>query len=100
MNTKHLRVLVLALALPLAALAPVPPAVHASVYTAAPPAVHASVYLSAGTCARDPYDDFWTYYSDATMTTVVGTCENDCGLYCHCSGTITPYYRVTTSRNC
>lgn len=99
MNTKHLRVLGLALALPLAALAPVPPAVHASVYTAAP-SVHASVNLFAGTCARDPYDDIWIYYSDATMKTVVGRCENDCGLYCHCSGIQTPYFTVTTSRNC
>jgi len=100
MNTKHLRVLGLALALALAALAPVPPSVHASVHAFAPPAVHASIYASAFTCARDSYDDIWIYYSDATMTTVVGRCEDDCGLYCHCSGIKTPYFTVITSRNC
>jgi hypothetical protein len=88
MIKNHLRVLGLALALAVAVLASVPPSVHAS------------VYASAYSCARDSYDDIWVYYSDSTYTTVVGRCENDCGLYCHCSGTQTPYYIVITSRNC
>ncbi len=88
MITNRLRVLGLALVLALAALASVPPSLHAS------------VYASAFSCARDSYDDIWIYYSDATYTTVVGRCEDDCGLYCHCSGTQTPYFTVITSRNC
>jgi hypothetical protein len=104
MNKKHLRVLGLALALALAGLAPVPPLVHASVYSPAyspaPLSVRPFLLSSASTCTHDNYDDVWTYYSDATMKTAVGRCENDCGLYCHCWGTQTQWFTVVSSRNC
>jgi hypothetical protein len=54
---------------------------------------------NAFVCHRQNLDDLFTYFSDATMTHAVGTCENDCG-QCWCSGRQTPYYQVITSRIC
>ncbi len=50
-------------------------------------------------CGHDLFDDQFTFYSDATHTTVVGYCDNDCGT-CYCSGTQTSYYTVVSSRVC
>jgi hypothetical protein len=47
------------------------------------------------------FTDFWTYFSDASQTKVVGHCEQDC--FCvprFCSGRQTPYYIVTTTSGC
>jgi hypothetical protein len=47
------------------------------------------------------FTDFWTYFSDASHTKVVGRCEQDC--FCApriCSGTQTAYFIVTTTRGC
>lgn len=61
---------------------------------AAPPAAHAFF------C--NPHDiewDTWTYYSDATYTTIVGRCSNDCGT-CECYGTQTIYVKVHSQPIC
>jgi len=81
MKTNHLRLPGLVLALALAAIAMAP---------------HPAYAFSCK--AGNPYDDFWYFYTDATFTTLVGECENDCGV-CHCSGTQTQYPRVYT-RSC
>ncbi len=47
----------------------------------APPLAHASFYCNP----RDSELDTWVYYSDGTYTTVVGSCQNDCG-ECECYG--------------
>ena len=47
------------------------------------------------------FTDFWTYLSDASHTTVVGHCEQDC--FCaprFCTGQKTAYYIVTTVPGC
>ena len=47
------------------------------------------------------FTDFWTYFSDASHTTVVGRCEKDCGCGARfCSGQQTAYFIVTTTPGC
>ena len=53
----------------------------------------------AVSCGPDNFDDQWTFYSDASHTTVVGHFENDCGTCIH-RGIQTQYYTVITSRIC
>ncbi len=81
MSSPRLRLLGLIIALVLVALAAAPSAAHAFV------------------CRPQPYDSMWVYYSDASMTTIVGTCENDCGT-CWCSGMQRPYYHVSSTGVC
>jgi hypothetical protein len=51
--------------------------------------------------ACQSFTDFWTYFSNASHTTVVGRCEKDCGCAPRfCSGQQTQYYIVTTSSGC
>ncbi len=47
------------------------------------------------------FSDFWTYFSDASHTTVVGHCEQDC--FCaprFCTRQKTAYYILTTVPGC
>jgi hypothetical protein len=81
MTMNRFRLLGLALGLALVALSLVPLPAHAV------------------SCGRDSYDDLWTFYSNATYTTVVGQFENDCGACTHW-GIQTAYYTVVTSRLC
>jgi Family of unknown function (DUF6289) len=81
MTMKRFKLLGLALGLALVMLSLVPLPAHAV------------------SCGRDSYDDVWTFYSDATHTTVVGQFENDCGACTHW-GIQTAYFTVVTSRIC
>ena len=82
MKSNRFKLLSLALGLALAGVALAPLPAHA-----------------AFICGHDLFDDQFTYYSDATHTTVVGHCENDCGT-CECRGVQTSYYTVVSSRIC
>ena len=60
----------------------------------APPLAHA-FYCNP----RDSELDTWVYYSDDTYSTVVGSCQNDCG-DCECYGTQSSYVLHHSSPVC